>query len=879
MSELQPPKWALRFLRWYCREEFLDEIEGDLFEFFYLRGKTSQKSANLFFVWNVFRSFRIINFKKTGLLNNWTMNLLKNYTKIYFRRFRKETSHYLVNILGLGLGFAILFFILMYVYDEQSIDQYHTKMDRVYRLVEKSQEEDGIHDYLSTSNAVAAALKSDFPVVEETAHMTYMGSQVLVEGDIKIADRDWALVSRGIFDILDFPIVNGNPKKEFEGPIGIILEKEMAKALFGHSDVVGEVLDESRFGPVEVLAVMNSMPANSTYRFKEIYIYNLEQVDEGFQNFMKSWDTRFMQTWVLLKEGANPEDIYAKKSDFLEKYYDEEIRKEHDFYLHPLSELHLGSTHIENGGPGPLLAIPYSDRQFVSMILLMGFLVIFIAALNYVNLSSVQALKRTLEASMRKINGANARQLVGQLFFETLFTILIAYFLSILLIIVLFPYFLQIANKNIELVNLISMDFIISQLVAVIVIWVASAMLPALYYSKLKRSLLILKNAFSGKGDTLRKVLVGIQYSLSLFLIIGSMVIYRQLNFVQSKDLGFDKENLIVMDINSGTTRNSFKGIIEGIKQNPNVINATTSSRVPGEWKNIPQVFIGENLAESELEASFYGIEKNWLDTYGVKLIEGQNFTGSDDTDSLYVLVNERAVEMLGFDEAIGKSIWVIEGNEGDSARLKIAGVVENFHFESLYETIGPVVLGSWNNHVMGIDYFTIRYSQNPRETVSHIETVNDKFDPETPAEINFLDQQWNRFYQAEESRATIILIASIVSIIISAFGLFGLINFTVERKTKEIGIRKVMGATIPNILNLVLKDYLVLLLIALVVSVPVSWWLFEDWLSDFAYRINLSVDLFLIAFGTVLMISCATVLSRIFKIAKSNPVTAIRYE
>lgn len=878
MAELQPPKWALRFLRWYCRDEYLDEIEGDMVELFHIRSADSQQSARLFFVWNVIRTFRWINLKKTQI-NNWTMNLYQNYTKIYFRRFRKETAHYLVNILGLGLGFAILFFIVMFVYDEQSIDQYHTKKDRVYRLVEKSQEEDGIHDYLSTSNAVAAALKEDFPVVEQTAHMTYLGSQVLQEEDIRIADRDWVIVTKGIFDILDFDIISGNPKKEFEGPAGIILEQSMAKALFGHSDVVGEVLDGSRFGPVEVLAVMDEMPANSSYKFKEIYILNIEQLDPGFQTFLKSWDTRFMQTWVLLKEGASPEDVYAKKSEFLEKYYDEEIRKEHDFYLHPLSELHLGSTHIENGGPGPLLAIPYSDRQFVSMILLMGFLVIFIAALNYINLSSVQALKRTLEASMRKINGANARQLVGQLFFETLFTILIAFILSVLLVVILFPYFLQITDKNIELTRLLSTEFLLTQLAVVVTIWVASALLPALYYSKLKRSLLILKNAFSGRGDTLRKVLVGIQYALSLFLIIGSLVIYRQLNFVQSKDLGFDKDNLIVMDINSGTTRRSFKGIIDDIKKNPNVINATTSSRVPGEWKNIPQVFIGENLSESNLEASFYGIEKNWLDTYQIELVQGQNFTGADETDSLYVLVNERAVEMLGFEDPIGKSIWVIGGNSGDSARLKISGVVENFHFESLYETIAPVVLGNWNNHIMGIDYFTIRYSQNPRETVSHIEAVNDKFDPETPAEINFLDQQWNRFYKAEVSRATIILIAAIVSIIISAFGLFGLINFTVERKTKEIGIRKVMGASVPNILNLVLKDYLVLLLIALVVAAPLSWWLFEDWLSDFAYRINLSVDLFIIAFGTVLVISCATVLSRIFKIAKSNPVTAIRYE
>ncbi|MEQ9403233.1 MAG: FtsX-like permease family protein [Cyclobacteriaceae bacterium] len=872
----QPPKWALRLLRFYCREEYLPEIEGDLYELYLLRSKESVKKARIFFIWNVFRSFRWINLKKTQL-NNWTMNLLNNYTKIYFRRFRKETVHSVVNILGLGLGLCILFFILMFVYDEQNIDSYHTNADRIYRVVEKSTtEEDGIHHYFCTSNPLGDALKTDFPSIEETAQMTYFGSHVLAKGDIRIADREWALVTKNIFNILDFDIVDGNPMKDVQGPAGLVLTEAAAQKLFGRTNVVGEVVDQSRFGSIEVLAVMKEMPGNSSYRFSELYVMDKKQMHEDFQEFFADWDTRFLQTWVLMKEGASPEEVYAAKEPFLKKYYPDEIRSEHDFYFHPLSELHLGSTHIENGGPSALLAIPLSDQQFVSMILLMGFLVIFIAALNYVNLSSVQALKRTLEASMRKINGASNKQLVGQLFFETLLTVLIAYVLSLLLVVILFPYFLEIANKDFDVAFLFSGDFLIYHFASIFIIWMVSAMLPALYYSRLKRSLLVLKNAFSGKGDLLRKGLVGVQYALSLFLIIGSMVIYRQMNFVQSKDLGFDKENLIVLDINSGAARRNFKNIIEGIKENPNVINASTSSRVPGEWKNLPSVRLGLNLTDEPVEVRQYGVDRNWLDTYQIGISEGTNFTGNDQTDSLYVLVNKKAVEMLGLTDPIGQSIWVMGE---DSARLKISGIIEDFHFESLYEPVGPVVLSNWNNQIISIDYFTIRYSQNPKQVVDHIEKVNATFDPGTPAEIHFLDQQWERFYSAEESRSVIILIASIVSIIISAFGLFGLINFTAERKTKEIGIRKVMGASVPNIINLILRDYLILLLISLVVAAPMAYWLFGDWLSDFAYRINLSADIFILAFVMVLIISFSTVLSRIFRIAKANPVNSIKYE
>lgn len=805
------------------------------------------------------------------------MNLFKNYTKIYFRRFRKESSHYTVNILGLAMGFTILFFILMFVYDERHMDAYHTKSERIFQVVNIYNDEDGALKYVSAPGPLAQALKSEFPAIEEVAHLTYTGSQVMVKGDVQIAERDWAVGTASIFDILDFDIISGNPKKEFSGAAGVIITEDLAKRLFGHTDVVGEVLDQSRFGTAEVLAVMAEMPRNSSYRFSTIYVANYDQWPENWQNYIDSWRGRFAQTWVLLKDGKNPEDILALQDSFLDKYVPEDFREHISFDLQNISEIHLGSIGIERGGMSPRLAIPSSDERFVSMILMLGFLVIFIAALNYVNLSSVQALKRTLEASMRKINGANNRNLIVQLFYETFLTVLIAYAIANILILILFPQFLSIANKDLDLSLLYSVDLIGYHLMIILVIWVISALLPALYYSRLQRSLLVLKNAFSGKGDLLRKVLVGIQYALSIFLIIGSIVIYRQLNYIQTKDLGFDNENLIVLDINSGNARRSFKEIIQGIKTNADVINASTSSRVPGEWKNIPTARLSKSLAGDAVEVSHYGADHNWLDTYQMRLKEGKNFSGNDKTDSLTILINDQTAAALEMENPVGQSIWVM--GPADSVKMQIIGVIEDFHYESLYEPIGPAVVTSWNNHVRSIDYFTIRYAKNPKETVEHIESVNATFDPETPAEINFLDDQWNRFYQAEESRATIMLIASLLSIMISAFGLFGLINFTVERKTKEIGVRKVLGASFTNISQLILRDYFILLLISLVLAVPLSWFLFGDWLSDFAYRINLSFDLVVIAFVIVLFISFTTVLARIFKIAKSNPVSSIRYE
>jgi len=805
------------------------------------------------------------------------MNLFQNYTKIYFRRLKRELGHYLVNIFGLALGFTVLFFILMYVYDEQNIDGYHTEKDRVYRVINQIQEEDGVHHYLSLPAPLADALKQEFPAVEQTAHLTYWGSQVLAVGDKRFADRKWAIASPSLFEILDFEIVSGDPTNT-TNPVGMVITEELAVRLFGTTDAVGKVVEESNFDQVEVIAVMKETPRNASYQFNNFYVVSdYTEFGENWQRFLQSWRGRFAMTWVLLKEGADPNDILQRKSEFVEKYVPEDQREFVDFYFQNVADMHLGSTNVETGGMNPVVSIPYSDQQFVSVTLLLGLLVIFIAALNYINLSSVQALKRTLEASMRKINGANNRNLVMQLFYETFLTILISYVIATILMVILFPLFQQIANKDFDLSMLYSIDLLPYHVIFTGLVWLLSALVPALYYSKLKRSLLVLKNAFSGKGDKLRKALVGIQYALSIFLIIGSLVIYRQLDYIQTKDLGFTNEGLIVLDINSGRARESFKEIIQGIKTNANVINASTSSRVPGEWKNIPTARLSSKLTGQPVEASHYAIDQHWIDTYQMKLKEGNNFSGADQTDSLSIIINTKTAEMLELENPIGQNIWVM--NRRDSVRMKVIGIIEDFHYESLYQPIGPVVLTSWNNHIRSIDYFTIRYAQNPKQTVEHVEEVNATFDPETPAEINFLDEQWKRFYQSEESRATIILIASIVSILISAFGLFGLINFTMERKTKEIGIRKVVGASVGNIIQLVLKDYLILLLIALLVAAPVSWFLFNDWLSDFAYRINLSADLFFISFGLVLIISFSTVLARIYRIAKANPVKAMRYE
>ncbi len=421
---------------------------------------------------------------------------------------------------------------------------------------------------------------------------------------------------------------------------------------------------------------------------------------------------------------------------------------------------------------------------------------IIIAALNYINLSSVQALKRTLEAGIRKVNGATVGQLRFQLFVETFMTKMFAYVFAISLMAAFFNSFLSITNKSIPFQQVFSEDLIFYHVAAFIFIWILSSLTPALYYSRLNRSLIISKNVFSGKGDLLRKSFVVIQYGISLCLIIGTLVLFRQMNFIQTKDLGFSYDKMLTLDINSGSARRHYKSIIQEIAKHSGVENVSTSSRVPGEWKSLPSVGISLNQSDEQVTAHHFGVDHRWIDTYQMKLKYGSNFSGQDQSDTLKLIINEEAVAVLGLEEnPVGQFLWV---HEDTTSKMQIIGVVEDFHFESLHESLGPVAVTSWNNPVLGIDYFTVRYSGNPTEVIVHIEEVQKKYDPETPAEINYLDERWNRYYEADQSRSQLILIATIISIIISTFGLFGLVNFTVERKTKEVGIRKILGASVP---------------------------------------------------------------------------------
>lgn len=874
-----PPKLGLRFLRWFCREDYLEEIEGDLVELFELRLNNSVRNARFRFYWDVIRSFRLKNIK---ILNtrSTTMNQLSNYTKIYFRLMRIEKTHYAFNIMGLALGFAVLMFILLYTADEKNIDHYHSKIDRIYRVIETSSDpEEGVKYFSATANPLAEALKADFPEIEESAKMIYMGSMTLKNGDRLFQDRNYAYVTPGIFNILDFDLTAGDPLDSFNGPVGAVLTESMAIKLFPDETAVGKIIEiPGKFDqPVEVIATVADLPTNSTYQFKTILVVNFDKINY-LKDYWSSWDSRGMTTLVLFDQNARPQDVLAKKDAFLSKYYEAEIRDQHDFSFQPYADMHLGSDGITKYYTEPLKAIAYSNQDYLRIVLLIGIIVVVIAALNFVNLSSVQALKRLHESGIRKINGATPGQLRVQLVLETLLTVCIAYTLALLLVFGLFDKFLEICNKDILLSSIFSTEMVLVQLVLIIGVSLLSSAIPSAYFSKADRSALMSKkNIFSGKGNKLRHAFILVQYSISLLLVVGSLILYQQLEYVKSKNLGFSMENIITWDINSDDARDNQKLILEGLKSSAHVVEASISSRVPGEWKSIIGVQLAIDHTSTAVDASHFAVDASWIGLYGMRVVQGSNFRGVTKSDSMKAILNQTAVQALGIANPIGQSIEITR--RGKTHTMQVIGVLEDFHFESMYDKVTPVVLTSLENPIMGVDYYCIKHDGNVERVLNHVTEISAKYDPGTAAELNFLDQKWERYYKADDARSTLVFIATMVSILISVFGLFGLVSFTVGRKTKELGIRKVLGATAHGIVANMSKGYLFLLLVAFLFSAPLAYWLLSAWLENFAYRISLTPLVFLAAFGFVMIITLVTVTLRVYRVAVANPVESLRNE
>ncbi|MEQ8363681.1 MAG: FtsX-like permease family protein [Cyclobacteriaceae bacterium] len=549
--------------------------------------------------------------------------------------------------------------------------------------------------------------------------------------------------------------------------------------------------------------------------------------------------------------------------------------------MQPLSDVHLYSSNIEDYQINSSGFTPF----YVYMFTVLAFMILLIAALNYMNLSTAAAFKRTKEIGTRKTMGAGKLSLISQFLGEALLLSIVSLVIAIALLQIFTPGINAFTLKNLSILSL-PLNWSISIFVALIGSGVLASLYPAFIVSKVSPVEAIKKEIrFANKSIPVRKALVIAQFCISIIMISSTLIIYKQLNYMREKELGFDVDNLVAIDINSGIQRRQFEAIKNEYAKLPEVQSVTVSSRVPGEWKNFPVASV--HLLEQSIKEDmiYVGADQDFLETFQIKLKEGRNFTASNPADSAKVILTQLAVDNLGLEDPIGQIVTIPRISIGGRIRerdvpfqAEVIGVVDNFYFESFRKEMMPLILAFHNNPIHSIDYYTLRIkSRDWNKTLASLKTISVGFDPNNPIEYNFLDAKFQEFYQSDAKRGQVFLVFSSIIVLIACLGLFALVSFSVENRKKEIGVRKVLGTSTESIINLISKEFIGLVLIAFLIATPMVVMAMRNWLSEFAYRINFGMSTFAIAGLIAVFIAFATISFRALKAARANPIDSLR--
>ena len=802
--------------------------------------------------------------------------MIKNYFKMAWRSLLKQKGFSFINIFGLATGMACSLLIFLFVKDETSYDRFHHDAGQIYRVVKDFVNDDGSRlPDATTPPALAPAMQKDIPEVAITTRVfPGWGANFLIKyGDKKISEDKLYRVDSSFFDVFTFPFVHGNAKDAFKEVQSIVLTESSAKRYFGNDNPVGKILQIDRLGNLMVTGVIKDVPHASHFHFDFListrkFGGNID-ADWGFYNFY---------TYAKLKPNS---DITAFSKKVQDVYKRNTTDGTNIFYVQPLTDIHLTSNlkwELE----------PNSDKLYVYVFTVIGIFILLIAGINYVNLATAKASVRAKEIGVRKVTGALRSSLIAQFLVESVITCFLAAVLAIIFAQLLLPVANALTLKQLTVIG--NPGVLGYMLVGVLLLGMIAGFFPAIYLSSFKPIAVLKGLKVSEKGTlSLRKTLVVVQFTISIVLIIGVLIISQQMRYLQSAKLGLNKEQVIVVknaDAMTATQRNVFQNTLLQVQE---VKKFATSDGVVGgqNWTNSMSVKGSQN---SQL-VNFLNVSYDFPDVLGIEMKEGRSFSSNFPADTLNngipggpleqnigsIILNETAVKDLGVTApAVGKQIlW--DSDADTMYYVTIVGVAKDFHFTSLRNEIKPF---AFVNNSKRAANFTIKLStDNVQSSLAQIENTWKKFLAERAFEYYFLDETYAKLYQSEERFQKVFINLVILGIIIACLGLLGLTTFSAQQRVKEIGVRKVLGASVPHVVALLSKDFLKLVLIALVLAVPVAWWLMNEWLKDFAYRINIEWWIFLVAAIIAIIIAFVTISTQAIKAAISNPVKSLRTE
>ncbi|MGZ3778709.1 MAG: ABC transporter permease, partial [Mucilaginibacter sp.] len=787
--------------------------------------------------------------------------MIRNYIKTAVRSLLKNKGFTAINIFGLALGLTACLLIVLYVVDELSFDRYNTKSDRIYRANEDLKLGNNNVQYAVCMAPLAQTLKSEFPEVEDATRLKNGGGFHVKKGNENILEYGNVFADQNVFNVFTLPMIHGDPATALKNPNRVVITESTAKRYFNSDDVVGQTLKIDNNQLLNITGVIKDIPKQSHFNF-------------NFFVSMASWpdsrSTKWLRsdyvTYILFKKGADVKAFEKKLPAFLNNHSSGEMQ----------SELHLTMDAFEKGGSyfrlnlTPLTDIHlHSNRsgelghngtvQYVYIFSAIAAFILLIACVNFMNLSTARSSSRAREVGVRKVLGAPRKYLVAQFLTESVLVTLAAAVIALVAATLLLPAFNKLADKELVFNVQISIWLLPSLAAIVVVVGCLAGSYPAFFLSAFQPiNVLKGKLAAGFQGGRLRSVLVVFQFGISIFLIIGTLVIYNQLNYIQTKNLGYDRNQVLIINkaFELGSHTKTFK---DEVKQLPGVTNATLTGFLPTSQSRSTTIFFKDATADTRqaIFPQYWTVDENYIPTLDMKIVAGRNFSSQMPTDSTGLVINETAAKFLGFKDPINKTLYRnVDANSSHAKPYHIIGVVKDFHFASLRENITPVVF------VQGEDTGDLSVRVSASNLPALIGQIKSKWESLTQShfEYSFMDQNFEASYRSEQRSGTIFLIFTVLAIIIACLGLFGLAAYAAEQRTKEIGIRKILGASVSMIVGTLSKDFIKLVLISIIVSTPLAWFLMNKWLQDFAYRISISWWMIATAALTAIVIALITI-------------------
>lgn len=810
--------------------------------------------------------------------------MFTNYLKIAWRNLIKNKTFSIINIFGLAIGLASFMLIALYVVDEKSYDKFHVNATDIYRIHSDIKFGGNELHMAVSSDAIGQALKNDYPEVKEYVRFyNSSGSKLIKKGNDFINEPRVVHADSTLFDVFTLPGIEGDTKTALNDPNTVVLTESSALKYFGTTNIIGKTIEiKDNENPVyTVTAVIEDMPRNSHFHFD--FIFSMDNVDYGWGNFL----SHNFQTYIQLQKGTDYKEFEKNFVQFIDKYILPQAQQfmeigsmaefksagnKLEYTLMPLTDIHLHSDRaVEMGVNGNI--------QYVYIFSAIAIFILLIACVNFMNLSTARSANRAREVGIRKVLGTEKKSLIIQFLAESIFLVFISLILAIVISYLSISYFIEISGKELVFTDLLNPGFLLALVLLPVAVGGLAGTYPAFFLSSFK-PINVLKGRIhqSFSKSSLRSGLVVFQFATSIILIICTIVVFLQLEFIQNKKIGFNKDQVLIIQ-GTDALGNSVDAFKNEVAKMGSVKSASFAGFIPvSNSSRTDNTFSTEPVMtdKTALSMQIWNIDYDYIPTMGMEMSDGRNFSAEFGSDSTGIIINETTAKLIGGENLIGKKIYGNDGNPGQSIPMTIVGVVKNFNFESLRENVGPLSFKLGNNK--WATAFKIEAS-DASDLIANIEDKWKEMAPGMPFSYNFLDESFDQMYMAEQRIGKVALSFAILAILIACLGLFGLATYMSEQRTKEIGVRKVLGATVPSIVSLLSQDFIKLVLIAAIIAFPLSWWAMNSWLEEFAYRINIAWWIFLIAGLSAILIALVTVSYQAIKAAIANPVKSLRTE